>query len=87
MSIIRIYNRALLPEEVAANYAGEFAPELAMDPAEDAFGLPSDPGPHTQTISLPDDMVAESDIAVTLSYNARHRCLRRHGYHHPDRIG
>jgi len=68
MSIIRIYNRALTPEEVAGNYYAEFAPRLVMSPETDSFS-PSDPGPHTQTITLPEGGIAVGDVLVTLTYD------------------
>jgi len=69
ISILRIYNRALSPEEVLGNYNAEFAPPLVMDPTTDAFTMPGDPGPHEQTISLPEGETAEGEVTLTLTYN------------------
>ena len=50
-----------------------FAPRLeplSMQPAEDAFALLDDHGPHTQTINLPESETApEGGLAVTLTYD------------------
>ncbi len=45
------------------------APGLEMAPAEDAFSLPNNAGPHPQTISLPEGETAVGDVLVTLTYD------------------